>query len=68
MVVLRTFSKAYGLAGYRIGYGVMRPEIAGWLNRTREPFNVNTMAQAAAIAALEDHDHIARTVAMNEAG
>jgi histidinol-phosphate aminotransferase len=68
VVVLRTFSKAYGLAGHRIGYGVMRSEIAGWLNRTREPFNVNTMAQAAAIAALEDHEHIARTLAMNEQG
>lgn len=68
VVVLRTFSKAYGLAGFRIGYGVMRPEIAGWLNRTREPFNVNQMAQAAAVAALDDTEHIARTVAMNEAG
>src|SRR5205085_7547878 len=46
----------------------MRPEIAGWLNRTREPFNVNYMAQAAAVAALGDTDHIRRTLAMNEAG
>ncbi len=68
VVILRTFSKAYGLAGFRIGYGVMRPEIAGWLNRTREPFNVNLMAQAAGLAALEDRDHIARTVAVNEQG
>ncbi len=68
VVVLRTFSKAYGLAGLRIGHGVMRPEIAAWLNRTREPFNVNLMAQEAALAALEDTDHVARTVAMNEAG
>lgn len=68
VVTLRTFSKAYGLAGLRIGYGVMRPEIAEWLNRSREPFNVNYMAQAAAIAALEDAEHVARTVAMNEAG
>ena len=68
VVVLRTFSKAYGLAGHRIGYGVMRPEIAGWLNRTREPFNVNYMAQVAAVAALSDGEHIARTLAMNERG
>ncbi len=68
VVVLRTFSKAYGLAGHRIGYGVMRPEIAGWLNRTREPFNVNYMAQAAAVAALSDTEHIARTLAMNAQG
>jgi histidinol-phosphate aminotransferase len=68
VVLLRTFSKAYGLAGLRIGYGVMRPEIAGWLNRTREPFNVNAMAQAAAIAALDDEQHVERSVAMNEAG
>ena len=68
VVVLRTFSKAYGLAGHRIGYGVMRPEIAGWLNRTREPFNVNYLAQAAAVAALGDAEHITRTIAMNEQG
>ncbi|HZO88761.1 MAG TPA: histidinol-phosphate transaminase [Chthonomonadaceae bacterium] len=68
VVVLRTFSKAYGLAGLRIGYGVMRPEIAHWLDRTREPFNVNSMAQAAALAALEDTEHVRRTLAMNAAG
>ncbi len=68
VVVLRTFSKAYGLAGQRIGYGAMRPDIAAWLERTREPFNVNYMAQSAAAAALEDADHVARTLAMNQAG
>jgi histidinol-phosphate aminotransferase len=68
VVALRTFSKAYGLAGHRIGYGAMRPDVAEWLNRTREPFNVNYMAQAAATAALDDGDHVACTVAMNEAG
>jgi histidinol-phosphate aminotransferase len=68
VVVLRTFSKAYGLAGMRIGYGVARPEIAEWLNRTREPFNVNYMAQAAAVAALSDTEHVARAVEMNETG
>jgi histidinol-phosphate aminotransferase len=68
VVTLRTFSKAYGLAGHRIGWGAMRPDIAEWLNRTREPFNVNQMAQAAAVAALDDLDHVERTVAMNDAG
>jgi len=68
VVTLRTFSKAYGLAGHRIGWGAMRPDIAEWLNRTREPFNVNYMAQHAAVAALGDHEHVERTVAMNEAG
>ncbi len=68
VVLLRTFSKAFGLAGLRIGYGITRPEIASWLNRTREPFNVNLMAQAAAIAAAADTAHVERTVAVNEAG
>ncbi len=68
VVVLRTFSKAYGLAGIRIGYGAMRPDIAEWLDRTREPFNVNYMAQAAASAALDDDAHVERTLAMNRAG
>lgn len=68
VVALRTLSKAYGLAGIRIGYGAMRPDIAEWLNRTREPFNVNFMAQAAAVAALDDREHVERTVAMNDAG
>lgn len=68
VVLLRTFSKAYGLAGLRIGYGIMRPEIAGWLERTREPFNVNLLAQTAAAAALEDEAFVAQTVAVNEEG
>ena len=68
VVVLRTFSKTYGLAGHRIGFGAMKPEIAQWLNRTREPFNVNYMAQYAAAAAIQDKDHVSNTVAMNEAG
>lgn len=68
VVVLRTFSKAFGLAGHRVGYGVMRREIADWLNRTREPFNVNYLAQVAAIAALEDDEHVRRTVETNELG
>jgi histidinol-phosphate aminotransferase len=68
VATLRTFSKAYGLAGFRIGYGVMPPHLAQWLNRTREPFNVNFMAQEAAAAALDDTEHVARTIEMNEAG
>ncbi len=58
VIALRTFSKIYGLAGLRIGYGITTPEIAGDLNRVREPFNVNAMAQAAALAALEDEEHL----------
>lgn len=61
----RTFSKAYGLAGLRIGYCVTTEAIAGDLNRVREPFNTNAVAQAAAVAALADPDHVARVVALN---
>ncbi len=64
VVGLRTFSKAYGLAGLRIGYGLMPPFLAELLNRVRQPFNVNLLAQAGAIAALEDEDHLANTVAL----
>ncbi len=62
VAVLRTFSKAYGLAGLRIGYGVMPKRIAHWLERTREPFNVNSLAQAAAAAALNDTEYLSHTV------
>jgi histidinol-phosphate aminotransferase len=62
VVTLRTFSKAYGLAGLRVGYGVMAAEIAEILNRVRMPFNVNGLAQAAATAALDDTDFLDRTV------
>lgn len=61
VIVLRTFSKAYGLAGLRIGFGVMDPEIAGFLNRVRQPFNTGSLAQAAAIAALDDDEFLAKT-------
>ena len=47
MIVLRTFSKIYGLAGLRVGYGISTPEIIGMLHRVKEPFNVNLLAQAA---------------------
>jgi len=62
VVTLRTFSKLYGLAGLRVGYGVMPAELADYLNRIRQPFNVNALAQAAARAALQDRDFVARTL------
>ncbi len=58
VVSLRTFSKAYGLAGFRVGYGIMDAQIAGVLNSIRQPFNVNSLAQVAAVAALEDEDFL----------
>ncbi len=66
-IVLRTFSKIYGLAGLRIGYGVTTSEIAGYLNRVRPPFNANSLAQRAALAALGDEEHVAKSRAMNQA-
>ena len=68
VVVSRTFSKVYGLAGLRVGYAVTTPRIAAYLNRTRSPFNVSSIAQAAATAALNDTHHLQRTVALNRAG
>lgn len=62
VVSLRTFSKAYGLAGIRVGYGLMSAEIAGYLHRVRSPFNVNKLAQVAAIAALEDTEFYEKTL------
>jgi histidinol-phosphate aminotransferase len=62
MIVLRTFSKAYGLAALRVGYGIADPQIVGYLNRVRLPFNVNTAAQEAACAALDDAEHVARSL------
>ena len=62
VVGLRTFSKAYGLAGLRIGYGLMPAHFAELLHRVRQPFNVNSLAQAAAIAALEDQEFLQKTV------
>lgn len=66
--VLRTFSKALGLAGLRVGYAVAPPEGVALLNRVRQPFNINAMAQAAALAALEDDAHVANTRAMVREG
>jgi histidinol-phosphate aminotransferase len=61
VITLRTFSKAYGLAGLRIGYGVMPPEVADYVNRVRQPFNVNSLAQIAALAALDDEPFLQET-------
>ena len=61
VVALRTFSKIYGLAGLRIGYGAMDPEIASFLNRVRQPFNTGSLAQAAALAALDDEEFFHKT-------
>lgn len=62
LVVLRTFSKAHGLAGLRIGYAIARPEHARALDRVREAFNTSSFAQIAALAALDDEAHVARTL------
>ncbi|MEI6971232.1 MAG: histidinol-phosphate transaminase [bacterium] len=68
VIVIRTFSKTYGLAGLRIGYGVATEECVTLLNRVRQPFNVNAMAQAAALAALDDKSHVAKTRRMVQSG
>ena len=68
LIVTRTFSKIYGLAGLRIGYALSNPEVADLLNRVRQPFNVNALAQAAALAALEDESHIRQSVQVNRDG
>jgi histidinol-phosphate aminotransferase len=68
LVVLRTFSKAYGLAGLRVGYGVMDPTLAGYLERVRQPYNVSSVAQAAALAALEDREHLEASQRLVKAG
>ncbi len=67
-IVLRTFSKIYGLAGIRIGYGIADAEFASYLERARHPFNVNRLAEVAALAALGDDEHVERTLELNAAG
>jgi histidinol-phosphate aminotransferase len=64
ILVTRTFSKLYGLAGLRVGYGIACKEVIDILNRVREPFNVNSLAQAAAVACLKDQEYYRRIVAM----
>ena len=68
LVVTRTFSKAYGLAGLRVGYALSHPEVADLLNRVREPFNVNSLALVAATAALGDEEFLAASRALNQDG
>jgi histidinol-phosphate aminotransferase len=68
LVVTRTFSKIYGLAGLRIGYAISHADVADLLNRVRQPFNCNMPAQAAALAALDDQPHLDRSVQLNRSG
>ena len=68
LLVMRTFSKIYGLAGLRIGYGVGHPEFIAELEKIRQPFNVNSVAQAGALAALDDTKHVERTRRVNRRG
>lgn len=68
VLTLRTFSKIYGLAGLRVGYGVGDAALIAFLNRVREPFNVNRIGQMAAVAALADREHVARSMEVNRRG
>ena len=68
LVITRTLSKAYGLAGLRVGYSVSSEQVADYLNRIRQPFNVNSIAQAAAVASLADEAYLVRSVAANKYG
>jgi histidinol-phosphate aminotransferase len=68
LLVSRTFSKAYGLAGLRVGFGIAQPAVTDLLNRIRQPFNVNSLAQAAAIAALNDAAFLEKSSQLNTAG
>jgi histidinol-phosphate aminotransferase len=68
LLLLRTFSKIFGLAGLRLGYGVGVPELIAALGKVRQPFNINSLVQAGAVAALDDAEHVARTRHNNAAG
>ncbi|VAW45443.1 Biosynthetic Aromatic amino acid aminotransferase beta, partial [hydrothermal vent metagenome] len=68
LVITRTFSKAYGLAGFRVGYALSHPDIANVLNRIRQPFNVNSLALAAAEAAIGDDEFLAESMLVNARG
>jgi histidinol-phosphate aminotransferase len=68
LVLTRTFSKAYGLAGLRVGFGLAHPDVIDLMNRVRQPFNVNSLSQVAAIAALGDLEFVGKTVALNHSG
>jgi histidinol-phosphate aminotransferase len=68
LILMRTFSKIYGLAGLRIGYGIGHPELIAALEKVRQPFNINAISQAGALAALDDAKHVAKTQRINQRG
>jgi histidinol-phosphate aminotransferase len=68
LIISRTFSKAYGLAGLRVGYAFAHAEVSDMMNRVRQPFNVNSVAQAAAVAALQDEAFVSQTHELNQHG
>jgi histidinol-phosphate aminotransferase len=68
LILMRTFSKIYGLAGLRLGYGIAHPEFVAALEKIRQPFNLNSMAQAAGLAALDDFEHVRKTRENNRTG
>lgn len=68
VIVLRTFSKIYGLSGLRVGYGMAQPDLIQWVNRAREPFNVNSLAQLGARAALKDTEYVTKSGRLNREG
>ncbi|MEK7845677.1 MAG: histidinol-phosphate transaminase [Nitrospinota bacterium] len=68
VIILRTFSKIYGMAGLRIGYGFARDKLVGYMNRVRQPFNVNSLALIGAVAALKDKNHLERSREVNKKG
>jgi histidinol-phosphate aminotransferase len=68
LIVTRTFSKAYGLAGLRVGYAFAHPDVADLMNRVRQPFNVNSISLAAAAAGLDDREFVRRSFELNQAG
>ncbi len=68
LLITRTFSKAYGMAGVRMGFGLAHEEVSSLMNRVRQPFNVNSIALAGAVAALEDVEFVKRSFALNQAG
>lgn len=68
LITVRTFSKIYGLAGLRVGYGIANSKMISYLNRVREPFNINSLAQNAALSALDDNEHVERSKRLNKEG
>jgi histidinol-phosphate aminotransferase len=68
ILLMRTFSKIFGLAGLRLGYGIGQPELIAALEKVRQPFNINALVQAGALAALDDEEHITRTRRNNSEG